>query len=136
MSEIAGVTVVQASVPAQVIEVPVAHLQQSQLHEPSVPATTTFQQDLTTAGQRAINLIWETTQGQIARYVVIGTLLVDAVVVLASLVSGRDLTAAQALLVGVVNSLATGVMSFYFSRTNHTQIGGVGDKPSDEYKGR
>jgi hypothetical protein len=53
-----------------------------------------------------------------------------------SVALGKDLTAAQALTVGFVNSLATGVVSFYFSRTNHTQIGGTGNKPNEEYKGR
>lgn len=108
------------------------------ISQPSLSPTTTEQEDITTAGQRKINLIWETTQGQIAKLVVFGALIVDAAALLGSMFLGRDLSAAQALLVGVVNSLATGVMSFYFSRTNHTQIGGIGIKGTDtqEYKGR
>lgn len=104
--------------------------------DPPRPATTTFQQDLTTAGQRNVNLIWETTQGNVASRVIIGAMAINGIVLVASVMFGKDLTAAQALALGFVNSLATGVTSFYFSRTNHTQIGGVGDKPHDEYRGR
>lgn len=109
---------------------------QEQAIDPSVPARTTFQEDLTTEGQRRVNLIWETTQGQIAKNVIVGTMVIDGVVVTLSMILGKDLTAAQALALGFVNSLSTGVVSFYFSRTNHTQIGGVGGKPNEEYKGR
>jgi hypothetical protein len=109
---------------------------QNQDIDPSIPAQTTYQEDLNTAGQRHINLIWESTQGQIAKYVIIGTMATDGISILLSLVLGKDFTAAQALGIGFVNSLATGVISFYFSRTNHTQIGGIGPKPNEEYKGR
>jgi hypothetical protein len=115
---------------------PVAPRVQSQLHDPSVPARTTFQEDLTTSGQRQINLIWETTQGKIALYVIMGTMVIIGMTVIASMFFGKDLTTAQAFALGYVNSLATGVVSFYFSRTNHTQIGGVGAKPSEPYQGR
>ena len=101
-----------------------------------VQATTTLQQDLTTAGQRTINLLWENVQGKIALYVIIGTMVINGAVLLTSMWLGKDLTAAQALALGFVNSLATGVVSFYFSRTNHAAIGGIGQKPSQEYKGR
>jgi len=101
---------------------------QSQETDPSKPAQTTFQQDLTQAGQRGINLLWETTQGKIAMYVIVGTMIIDGLAILVSMVLKTDFTAAQALAVGFVNSLATGVISFYFSRTNHTQVGGVGPK--------
>jgi hypothetical protein len=104
--------------------------------QPSAAPTTTAQEDLTTAGQRTINLIWETTQGQISKYVILGAMGINGVVLIASMGTGRDMTAAQALALGFVNSLATGVVSFYFSRTNHTQIGGTGNKPNEEYKGR
>lgn len=114
----------------------VVPLRQEQAIDPSVPAKTTFQEDLTTAGQRAVNLIWETTQGRIAQNVIVGAMAINGAVLGLSFVTGRDLTAAQALALGFVNSLATGVVSFYFSRTNHTQIGGTGSKPNEEYKGR
>jgi hypothetical protein len=109
---------------------------QEQATDPSRPATTTFQEDLTTSGQRTINLIWENTQGRIALYVIVGTMVIDGLCVVVSVILGKDLTAAQALALGFVNSLSTGVVSFYFSRTNHTQIGGIGNKPNEDYKGR
>lgn len=109
---------------------------QQQTSDPSVPARTTFQEDLTFAGQRTVNLMWETTQGDISKYVILGAMAINGSVLILSMVLSKDLTAAQALALGFVNSLATGVVSFYFSRTNHTQIGGVGSKPNEEYKGR
>lgn len=133
---LSGGTTVNAVVPAQEIKVtPGAPLQQQEI-DPSLPAKTTFQEDLTHAGQRDINRLWETTQGKIAVYVILGTIIIDGVVLVASIGLARDLTGAQASALGVVNTLAIGVMSFYFSRTNHTQVGGVGRKPNDEYKGR
>lgn len=109
---------------------------QDQAIDPSRPASTTFQQDLTTAGQRDINRIWETTQGKIALYVIVGAMAINAAVLVLSIVTARDMTAAQALALGFVNSLATGVTSFYFSRTNHAAIGGMGNKPQEQYVGR
>jgi hypothetical protein len=105
------------------------HPVQSQAGDPSLPARTTFQEDLTYAGQRNINVIWETTQGKIALYVILGTMVIDGLAVLISIATGHEMSAAVALALGFVNSLATGVVSFYFSRTNHTQTGGVGAKP-------
>jgi hypothetical protein len=115
---------------------PIGPQVQQQATDPSLPARTTFQQDLTHAGQRQINLIWESTQGRIALYVIVGAMGINALVLVISIALSKDLTAAQALALGFVNSLATGVTSFYFSRTNHTQIGGTGDKPSEAYVGR
>ena len=109
---------------------------QSQVGDPSIPARTTFQQDLTFAGQRAINMKWETTQSNVAQYVIVGTMVIFGMVVVISLIANRDITTAQALLLGSIMSLATGVTSFYFSRTNHAAIGGVGDKPVEKYEGR
>ena len=129
MPEITGTTQVKAEVPAQsVIIDKKVEMKQNQEHDPSVAASTTFQEDLVSAGQRNINLIWETTQGQIAKYVILGTMSIDGISVLLSIVLNKDFTAAQGLTLGFVNSLATGVVSFYFSRTNHTQVGGVGIK--------
>ena len=89
---------------------------------PSLSATTTHQEDITSAGQRRINLIWEVTQGSIA-------VLITLAVIFAALrsVESAVLTNAFFLIIG-----------FYFSRTNHTQIGGVGAKPTDSqaYAGR
>lgn len=109
---------------------------QHQETDPSLAAKTTFQEDLTTAGQRQVNLIWESTQGKVALYVIVGTMIIDGAATLLSIGFARELTGTQIATLAFVNSLATGVVAFYFSRTNHTQIGGTGNKPNEEYKGR
>jgi hypothetical protein len=93
----------------------------------SVPPTTTAQQDLTTAGQRKVNLIWEYTQATVALLVVACNLIVE---VHASMVSSN---------VPIPTALSNAmflVVGFYFSRTNHAAIGGTGPKPSQTYEGR
>lgn len=92
------------------------------------PPTTTEQQDLTFAGQRRINLIWEYTQA-----------LVAIVVVLSTMAAGIfEAYSGLARPVPTIMSVAFGtVVGFYFSRTNHSAIGGVGEKPnSTPYTGR
>lgn len=88
----------------------------------SLPPTTTRQQDKTLSGQRQVNLIWEVTQAIIA-------VAVTLAVIYASIVGVADdvLTNAFFLIVG-----------FYYSRTNHTAIGGIGVKATEgqEYRGR
>lgn len=101
---------------------------------------TTLQQDLTTAGQRTINLIWENTQSKIALFVVIVGVLINALVIMLIVVFNKDVTVNQLALISIclqfVN-LTTGiVIGFYFSRTNHQAIGGVGEKPNPPYEGR
>lgn len=110
-----------------VVEVPIpAKGIQSQRNDPSSPATTTFQEDLTTAGQRKVNLIWEYTQAVIAIAVVLFTMISGVVAMIYSL----DIPS----IISVAFGMVTG---FYFSRTNHAAIGGVGKKPAPEtYVGR
>jgi hypothetical protein len=86
----------------------------------SLAATTTAQDDLVTAGQRRVNLIWETTQGAIA-------LSTTAAMIFCAVkkIESQELTNAFFLIIG-----------FYFSRTNHAAIGGVGRKPQVQYEGR
>lgn len=87
---------------------------------PPVAPTTTHQEDLTTSGQRRVNLIWECTQAAVA--------LTVTLAVVYSAVSGimsDTLTNAFFLIIG-----------FYYSRTNHAAIGGIGRKPQTEYTGR
>lgn len=91
-------------------------------NEQSVAPTTTTQQDLVVAGQRRVNLIWEFTQAIIA-------IIVTLTLVYTS-IQGTDapeLKNAFFLIIG-----------FYFSRTNHQAIGGIGDKANqnESYKGR
>jgi len=88
-------------------------------HQSLMP-NTTKQEDITTAGQRRVNLIWEATQAAIAVLVTIAFLYCET--------QRIDSTAVKmgfALIIG-----------FYFSRTNHSAIGGIGFKPSQKYEGR
>jgi hypothetical protein len=87
--------------------------------QPLAP-TTTEQQDITTAGQRRINLIWEFTQAAIAIFVTLA-LIYTAV----EKIEAPEIRNAFFLIVG-----------FYFSRTNHAAIGGIGWKPQFPYGGR
>jgi hypothetical protein len=89
--------------------------------QPPMAPNTTEQEDITTAGQRRVNLIWEGTQSAIAIGVT-GAVIFCAI---RSIVS-QELTNAFFLIIG-----------FYYSRTNHAAIGGVGRKPSPAaYEGR
>ena len=84
------------------------------------------QQDLVYAGQRKINLIWEWTQSVIAVLVVIATLGCGIV--------GMSMNLQVPTIISVAFGMVTG---FYFSRTNHAAIGGVGPKPAlTQYDGR
>lgn len=96
----------------------------------SLPPDTTVQDDITKAGQRKVNLIWEYTQAIIALSVVLSNLIVATVLALTTGVKVEQ----PAVL---ANTLFL-VIGFYFSRTNHQAIGGVGKKADDgqEYKGR
>lgn len=95
--------------------------------EDSKAATTTAQEDLTTAGQRKVNLIWEYTQAVIALIVVVTTMAAGVM----SAYEGSDKP------IPTIMSVAFGtVVGFYFSRTNHAAIGGTGAKPNPPYEGR
>ena len=132
MAELPGETTVTADVPAQAVTItpherprPI-QAQQEQGADPSRPATTTFQEDLTTAGQRKVNLIWEYTQAIIAVMVAVATML-----------AGLFAMYKTDLQIPTIISMAFGtVIGFYFSRTNHAAIGGTGPKVEGPYLGR
>jgi hypothetical protein len=86
----------------------------------SLRATTTEQEDITTAGQRRVNLIWEFTQAGIAISVTLAMLYASI-----NEIKAEELKYAFFLIIG-----------FYFSRTNHSAIGGIGKKPQSKYLGR
>jgi hypothetical protein len=88
--------------------------------ETPLPPTTTSQEDLTHAGQRRINLIWERTQAIIAIAVTVTAL---AVVGCAAFIPVTGPIAVAAIV--FVTNLASLVINSYFQRTNHTRIGGV-----------
>lgn len=98
------------------------------------------QRSKTTEGQRAINLLWESTQSRIALFVVIAGIFTNSVVILLLILLIRNITVVQIALISMCLqfiNLTTGiVIGFYFSRTNHAAIGGVGAKPVPEYEGR
>jgi len=120
-TEIPGTTTVTANVPRQDIAI------HSETRQPSLPPTTTVQEDLTKAGQRRINLIWEYTQATIA-----------IAVVFATMGSGVYSMVYDKAAVPTIIAVAFGtIVGFYFSRTNHEAIGGMGEKPEkNQYIGR
>lgn len=77
----------------------------------SLPPETTAQQDLTTAGQRKVNLVWEYTQAALAITIVLGYMILIV----------RRIPVPTTL-----DNLLFVVITFYYARTNHTRIGGVG----------
>lgn len=81
--------------------------------------TTSAEQDRGTAGQREVNMLWETTQRQIALAVITIALMIAAWLAVAG--ESDNETAASVFLYGVANL----VIGFYFGRTNHQRVGGV-----------
>lgn len=81
------------------------------------------------AGQRRINLIWEVTQAFIAITTVTANLIVAVYQGVYGVTTGHPV---------VLSSVLFLVVGFYFSRTNHSAIGGIGRKLSDNkpYFGR
>jgi hypothetical protein len=86
--------------------------------------TSTEEEEKTSAGQRDTSMLWETTQRQIALSVISTALVVSAALaIFGKLLGSPELQlAAGVFLFGVAN-LVTG---FYFGRTNHQRVGGVG----------
>ncbi len=95
----------------------------------SLTPTTTKQQDITHAGQRKINLIWEVTQAITALVMVTGSMWLAIYGVL----TGKEVKTPESL----TNALFL-IIGFYFQRTNHQNIGGIGRKNNGdhEYSGR
>lgn len=89
-------------------------------NQKSLPPDTTVQQDIVTAGQRRINLVWEFTQSVVALIVTLAVIYCAVFKIISP-----ELTNAFFLIIG-----------FYFSRTNHQAIGGLGEKPLQVYEGR
>jgi hypothetical protein len=86
------------------------------------PSTTTSEQDLRTAGQRQINLLWERTQAGIAIAIVISNIAYIFALLVFTQVTNAATTAATLLGNGFFL-----IVGFYFGRTNHARIG---DDPS------
>jgi hypothetical protein len=95
--------------------------------QPPMPPTTTAQEDITTAGQRRVNLIWEYTQAFIA------------VIVVAATMGSAMFNVFTKNTMEIPNIIAAAfgiVVGSYFQRTNHMNVGGVGPKPAQKYEGR
>lgn len=105
----------------------------------SLAPNTTEQEDLVAHGQREINLIWETTQSHIARMAVYTGIGINVLVpIILLFIEGEIPTAKVAVIaacLGAVNTTVGIIIGFYFSRTNHTAIGGVGKKPIPSTEG-
>jgi len=97
--------------------------------EKSLSPTTTVQEDLTTASQRKVNLIWEYTQAIIAVTVV----LANMTAALFNVLNEHEVDVPM-----ILSSSLFLIIGFYFARTNHQNIGGVGQKANEtqEYRGR
>lgn len=110
----------------------------AQILSAPLPPTTTAEQNLRTAGQREVNMIWEKTQSLIARFLVFATVLYSfvllAILVFVPAVDPQVLSAMAAT--GVLGNAFFLVIGFYFGRTNHARIGdevpkklGLDDRP-------
>ena len=100
--------------------------------QPSVAPNTTLQQDKTLAGQRNVNIIWEFTQAIIAIVITVGVVVVsvhNGLTNKGDIISEFPATLSNAFFL---------IVGFYFSRTNHQAIGGIGPKANvnQEYEGR
>lgn len=95
----------------------------------SLPPTTTEQEDKVTAGQRRVNIIWELTQALIAIMVTSANVIVGV---------HYGLNNLSTPIPPILSNSFFLIVGFYFSRTNHQAIGGVGIKANQEqkYEGR
>lgn len=92
--------------------------------EPPLSPTTTHQEDLRTAGQRRINIIWEITQAIIALLVTGTGMFTAAILAMRSGMTddGKAMSITAFLLISNTVFL---VIGFYFGRTNHQRMGGI-----------
>lgn len=128
MSEAQPVKIVDTE---KAIPVVVEHIEDKR-EKGSLSPTTTEQEDMTTAGQRRVNLIWEYTQAIIALVVCLFTMIAALIIVIAVVYYDK-----KDVQIPTIFAVAFGtVIGFYFSRTNHQAIGGEGKKPTQKYIGR
>lgn len=86
--------------------------------------TTTEEEDRGTAGQRTINVMWEGTQRVIAIGFAYGSIMICTYVII---LGPTDLKLAA---LTYILTMGATVNQSYFTRTNHTKVGGV------KYEGR
>jgi len=88
----------------------------------NVASVTTPEEDRTTAAQRKVNIMWEATQATIAIGVSLGTVATSAVLIL------RDGAAGSTTAFLLLSNAFFMIVTSYFQRTNHTRVGGIGQK--------
>lgn len=104
----------------------------------NLPPKTTGEQDRSTASHREINLMWESNQGRIAIVVVYSTIGVSAILALSALrpaITDQQMAIAFAAFM-LLNSLVSGVIGYYFGRTNHEKVGGLNVTEIERREGR
>lgn len=96
--------------------------------------TTTEEEQTVTAGQRVVNLLWENTQSKIAVWTVLSSIALNSLLCMTIIGFDIEVNNNQMAIISLCLqpiTLTTGiVIGFYFSRTNHTAIGGTGHKPA------
>lgn len=100
---------------------------QTQTSKTADTAAESEQKALTTAGQRNVNLMWETTQAKIAVAIVYIVLGVAATVTMMGMLpwaTEKQLALAITAFL-LLSNLSTLVIGFYYGRTNHQRVGGV-----------
>lgn len=88
------------------------------MSEAPLPPTTTAEEDRHSLGQRSTNILWERTQSIIAVSLIWGTVGVATWMVVTD-----PINRLMAFL--FLTNAASGVIGFYFGRTNHQRVGGV-----------
>lgn len=94
----------------------------------NAPPTSTAEEDRKTAGQRNINEKWENTQQWIAIISVVTTNAACLVLIVCGVAYNNPEMVWPALLFMTTNTAQ--ILTSYFTRTNHTKIGGVGGTDS------
>lgn len=115
--------------PATVVAPPALPVERVPAPEPGkqeakLPSVTTPEEDRTTESQRQTSMMWESNQRDIARMVVgASTMVASSLSICGRMLGSENLQLASAIfLYGVANL----VIGFYFGRTNHSRVGGVG----------
>lgn len=80
-----------------------------------LPPTTTLEENKKTQGQRLINVFWEATQSIIALAITLANIIAEI----------------KGIHTQMLNSAFFLIVGFYFSRTNHTKVGGIGSVSGD-----
>lgn len=129
VSKVIAQDVTEIKADVKEVKVDVKGLNDKPAPQRSLAPTTTSEQDLRTAGQRNINMIWETTQRHIALFVILIAGLVSAYVVVFSVATGKEENALVLASFTLLSNIGFLVAGFYFGRTNHARIG---DHPMDD----